>query len=219
MDVHKTKLTDHDHHFEQAIVESGGRPLILALDTQSQPREWISWKKAVEYYAKDLIVWQNSNDNDMMFFGGTSRMTGDRTIVITSSIITVKGIEDAKIRRRNGMNKHPLDNRALFRRDHHVCAYCGSEFHESELTRDHVHPRSRGGKDIWTNVVTACRRCNHSKGDQDAGVGGKFELLYVPYEPSKFEYLILQNRKVLADQMSFLQNGIKDPRSRWKIAA
>jgi len=33
------------------------------------------------------------------------------------------------------------------------------------LTRDHVHPQSKGGKDAWTNVLTACNRCNNKKAD------------------------------------------------------
>ena len=45
------------------------------------------------------------------------------------------------------------------------CAYCGVSDHP--LHRDHVIPLSRGGRDIPSNVVPACDRCNSSKGDQD----------------------------------------------------
>lgn len=52
---------------------------------------------------------------------------------------------------------------AIFRRDNHMCQYCGSK---SNLTLDHVHPRARGGKDTWENLVTACVTCNNRKGDR-----------------------------------------------------
>jgi 5-methylcytosine-specific restriction endonuclease McrA len=56
----------------------------------------------------------------------------------------------------------PLTRRAVFDRDGHVCAYCGNRAD----TIDHVRPLSRGGPNSWTNVVAACARCNHRKGDQ-----------------------------------------------------
>ena len=56
----------------------------------------------------------------------------------------------------------PLTRRAVLDRDRHACAYCGTRAD----TIDHVRPRSRGGQHIWTNVVAACARCNHRKGNR-----------------------------------------------------
>ncbi|HEX6444816.1 MAG TPA: HNH endonuclease [Streptosporangiales bacterium] len=56
----------------------------------------------------------------------------------------------------------PLSRRAVLQRDGHRCVYCTSRAE----TIDHVVPRSRGGKHIWTNVVAACRKCNHKKADK-----------------------------------------------------
>jgi 5-methylcytosine-specific restriction endonuclease McrA len=56
----------------------------------------------------------------------------------------------------------PLTRRAVLERDAHRCAYCGIKAD----TIDHVRPRSRGGAHVWTNVVAACARCNHRKGDR-----------------------------------------------------
>jgi 5-methylcytosine-specific restriction endonuclease McrA len=116
-----------------------------------------------------------------------------------NTIISVKGETSGAHLHRTPV----LTNRALFRRDHHVCAYCGNLFKVEDLTRDHVTPRSRGGKDKWENVVTACGGCNKHKDNrtpEEAGV----KLLYVPYAPNRAEYLILMNRNILADQMEFL---------------
>jgi len=54
----------------------------------------------------------------------------------------------------------------LYARDGWTCQYCGDRFKASDLTFDHVVPRSRGGRTIWTNIVTACGPCNQGKGDR-----------------------------------------------------
>ncbi len=56
----------------------------------------------------------------------------------------------------------PMTRRAVLDRDCHRCGYCGARAD----TIDHVRPRSRGGTHVWTNVVAACARCNHRKGDR-----------------------------------------------------
>ena len=56
----------------------------------------------------------------------------------------------------------PLTRRAVFVRDGGRCVYCGA----AATSIDHVQPRSRGGQHVWSNVVSACRRCNHVKADR-----------------------------------------------------
>jgi hypothetical protein len=80
-------------------------------------------------------------------------------------------------------------------------------FTTARLTRDHIVPFSRGGKDTWMNVVTACRSCNESKSDRTPERAG-MELIYLPYVPNRAEYLILTNRRILADQMEFLAQHV-----------
>ena len=65
----------------------------------------------------------------------------------------------------------PQQSRALSRknillRDRNTCQFCGRVFPSSELTLDHVVPRSRGGRSSWENLVACCYRCNNSKGDR-----------------------------------------------------
>ncbi len=57
-----------------------------------------------------------------------------------------------------------LNRRNLFARDRNRCQYCGRSFPTSELTIDHVNPRSQGGGDTWDNLVCACVPCNARKG-------------------------------------------------------
>lgn len=53
---------------------------------------------------------------------------------------------------------------AVFHRDGGCCAYCGVALNQKTFSLDHVIPRSRGGTQIWTNVVTSCTNCNARKG-------------------------------------------------------
>ncbi len=54
----------------------------------------------------------------------------------------------------------------VFLRDRFTCQYCGGGFPTHELTFDHIVPRSRGGRTVWANVVTACGTCNLEKGNR-----------------------------------------------------
>jgi 5-methylcytosine-specific restriction endonuclease McrA len=91
----------------------------------------------------------------------------------------------------------------------HTCAYCGDYFSATQLTRDHIIPKAQKGQDIWTNVVAACKNCNQTK-DNRTPEQANMQLLFVPYVPTKAEYLILKNRKILADQMEFLMKNVPD---------
>jgi 5-methylcytosine-specific restriction endonuclease McrA len=73
-----------------------------------------------------------------------------------------------------------LNRNNIYKRDDHSCVYCGSS---KDLTLDHVMPKSKGGRTIWENLVTACRKCNASKGHltpEEAGM----PLNRKPFRPS-----------------------------------
>ncbi len=78
-----------------------------------------------------------------------------------------------------------LTRQNIFRRDRFECQYCGTK---KDLTLDHVLPSSRGGGQTWTNLVTACKRCNARKGDftpEEAGM----PLRRKPFKPSHAIFL------------------------------
>ncbi len=54
----------------------------------------------------------------------------------------------------------------VFLRDRFACQYCGEPFPAHDLTFDHIVPRSRGGRTVWSNVVTACGQCNLLKSNR-----------------------------------------------------
>lgn len=84
----------------------------------------------------------------------------------------------------------PLTRKMVLARDNYTCQYCGKRLPKSELTIDHVIPRSRGGKTEWSNVVVACRRCNQHKGNRTPKEAG-MKLLRKPFEPRYVAIVIL----------------------------
>ncbi|HEY7891941.1 MAG TPA: HNH endonuclease [Solirubrobacteraceae bacterium] len=60
-------------------------------------------------------------------------------------------------------HRRKITRRAVFARDEWTCQYCGSR---SNLTVDHVIPRSKGGSSSWENIVASCAPCNRRKGDR-----------------------------------------------------
>jgi len=63
---------------------------------------------------------------------------------------------------------------------------------------------SRDGRNVWSNVVTACRHCNQRKGARTPEEA-TMPLFTLPYTPNYAEWLILKNRKILFDQNEFLR--------------
>jgi len=84
-----------------------------------------------------------------------------------------------------------FNRRNIYARDRNRCQYCGKKFPTSELTIDHVVPRSRGGRTDRTNVVCCCVTCNVRKGGrtpQEAGL----RLVNEPVKPKRSPVLTLQ---------------------------
>jgi len=183
-------------------------PKILIIDSHGQPVRWALMQRAARYYAAGKVLTE-LGENVFGMAGGIQEATGARSELLTSSIVMIRGRHRIPLGHAHvGLTKH-----RLFVRDRHVCAYCGDHLHESELTVEHILPVSRGGRHEWTNVVTACRSCNTRKGNRRPEEAN-MPLLYVPYAVSRSEGFILSNRRILADQMAFLQATL--PRhSRW----
>lgn len=172
---------------------------VLGLDISGNPFKWLSMEEAVHYYATDKVVWELGEDLET--FHGGHQKDGHQSLIVTKSIIAVRG-ETKQRKIQENINTH--GNYLLFRRDHQICAYCANEFEPKDLTRDHVHPRSRGGSNAWENSVTACKPCNMRKANKTPEEA-KMLLTYLPYRPCRWETFILQNRNVIADQMEYLK--------------
>lgn len=176
-------------------------PLILKLDITGNPTSWINYIEAIRLYTTDHVV-ADLGTETFVFRGGINAKTRRQSKIEIASIVLTRGKSKRHIC--DDTYTPHLTNKALFRRDGHICLYCGEKFPRSLLTRDHVIPMSRGGTDSWENVVTACFRCNNHKGNRTPQEWGRHDLIAVPYVPNKAEYLFLQNRRIIADQQAFL---------------
>lgn len=174
--------------------------LLLAVDSFGFPARWLNWQQAATQDALGKIAY-GYGDHEFTFRGGTNRLTGVISKITLKSILILRGRCPESFKR----SRIPLTNRALFRRDQNICAYCGEHFVSGHgLTREHIVPMSRGGRDTWLNTCACCMRCNLRKSNRTLDELG-WELLYVPYEPNHQEGLILDNRRILGDQMELLK--------------
>ena len=80
---------------------------------------------------------------------------------------------------RHRRQRVPLNRRNIYHRDANTCQYCGKRFPYSELSLDHVVPRSRGGADSWENLVCACTNCNSRKADKSLAQA-RMQLIRTP---------------------------------------
>ena len=175
---------------------------VLSLDSNGRILDWMSWQDAVCLYVRGAVAW-TLGDACLTIHGGHCRETGQQSLLDLHPIVASTGHA-----RPGAIDPSPaLTNAALFARDRYVCLYCGQHYHRGALTRDHVMPLSKGGRDEWENVVCACLHCNVRKGSRTPQQAA-MPLLAVPFRPSWVEHLILSNRNILADQMEFLVNHL-----------
>jgi 5-methylcytosine-specific restriction endonuclease McrA len=120
---------------------------VLKLNQAYQPIEIINWKRAIKLIllGKAEVI---KKYDCVISYGRLN---------VPSVIRLIKSFHRPKIKVK--FNKHNV-----FARDSWQCQYCNQVFSPSELTIDHVLPRSRGGKSHFANVVTCCKECNSTKG-------------------------------------------------------
>ncbi len=99
-----------------------------------------------------------------------------------------------------------VTNTFMFARDRYTCQYCGRHRHalghREFLTRDHLLPMCRGGTNSWSNVTTACTRCNHKKANRTPQEA-RMKLLSRPTEPNHVE-LVWAVRSVTPIQAKYI---------------
>lgn len=77
-----------------------------------------------------------------------------------------------------------LNRRNIFARDRNQCQYCGDHYPTSELSLDHIVPRSQGGGSSWQNLVCCCVACNSNKGGRTPKQA-RMKLIRDPVKPSR----------------------------------
>ncbi len=172
---------------------------VLRTDVSGMPLEWIDYQTATKLYYSEQVAYA-CGEALYIIHGGINAKTGVPSRIEVNSIIATLGSNKSL----HASYIPPLNNQTLFKRDAFLCMYCGKRFHRRDLSRDHVTPISQGGEDTWKNVVTACKRCNNQKANFTPEQA-RMQLLAVPFVPTHAEYIYLQGRRVMADQMKFLR--------------
>ena len=88
----------------------------------------------------------------------------------------------------------------MFLRDSFRCQYCGRQDDSTNLTFDHVVPKSKGGTTCWTNIVTCCAKHNLQKADKTLKQSG-LTLLHQPFEPSPAQLDAIARRQRVPDSL------------------
>lgn len=141
------------------------------MNSQNKPLRICSWKRALVLILKGKAQCAKSIQN----------------------LEDLINIDDTSIPRVIRLNYHvavpemelPFSKENIYVRDNYTCQYCGEKFSYSELTLDHVYPKSRLGPDIWENIVTCCKECNQYKADKTPKEAG-MKLLRRPYRPKEY---------------------------------
>ena len=134
--------------------------------------------RPLSYYPLSLWSWQDSINS--VFLDRVAIVSNyDRVIRSPSLYMKLPSVVALKsyIRPQSNPNFTRFN---VFLRDKFSCLYCGSN---SELTFDHLLPRSKGGKTDWDNVVTACSNCNVKKGGRLLTRSG-MKLNHKPFQPT-----------------------------------
>lgn len=140
----------------------------LLLDSSFYPIQLIDWKRAMILFLTDRAeVVENHEEIDI------------RSQSLSFKLPKVLRLL-TNFKRRKPCVKFSRYN--VYYRDNWTCQYCTKKFPTTELTFDHVLPRSRGGQTSWENIVTCCNKCNTKKGSELLRESG-MRLLNVPRKP------------------------------------
>ena len=151
-------------------------PKTLLLTPWGSPKDVIHWHDAVK------LKWEDTAD-----------VVSEYDIEICSPSVTWKVPAVMRLRSLPSYGKRQIkfSKQNVFIRDRYTCQYCGkNNIPVDQLTYDHVTPRSRGGKTDWTNITTACKRCNARKADLTCAQADMYPInkpvkpKTLPFEPS-----------------------------------
>lgn len=131
------------------------------------------------------------------------RLVGERGIQGVDTIYRVPRVimESSYNKPANSVVRY--NRRTLFQRDQNQCQYCGRRPGTKELNLDHVHPRSKGGKSTWENVVVSCTDCNTKKGDKTLAQCG----MKLRRQPTKPKYNLDLGSVRIRDWESFVSEA------------
>lgn len=139
----------------------------LLLTAGYEPLKIIDWRRAV-----------------VMVLLGKVEVVEEYSRVIHSPSVTIALPAVVRLNRmvKRAPRRVKFSRQNIFFRDNFTCQYCHGSYPPHKLTYDHVVPRSQGGSTNWTNIVTACIRCNLKKGSKSLKAAD-YRLIRKPVEP------------------------------------
>lgn len=144
----------------------------LVLNSSYQPVKLVSWQRAILLWFQGKVEVLEYHPSDQVTVRSAREEFQVPSVLRLKRFINHRRFTRVKFCREN-----------VYRRDDYRCQYCGVEFSVKELTLDHVVPASKKGRKDWTNMVTACRKCNHRKANRTPLAAG-MPLLSEPRVPN-----------------------------------
>lgn len=175
------------------LLNADGAPLSIT------PLSTITWQEAMKLYVLDRV-------NVLEWYDGWQVHSATQTFDVPSVVSVKEYIPLNKA----GVN---FTRQNVFVRDGYICQYCGDLFKGHELTLDHVLPKSKGGRTNWENIVTACKPCNHSKGNDERIVPKK-----TPKKPNFYQVYNSKNFHITINDPSWL-NYLQWPEQYVRLVA
>jgi 5-methylcytosine-specific restriction endonuclease McrA len=151
---------NHAHIAPRSVFAVGGTPMqapVLVLNASYEPINVCAARRAIVLVLKGVAMTEEENGH----FLHSARLA-----MRVPSVIRLLEY------RRIPHQTRALSRKNILMRDRSTCQYCGTVLPSSELTLDHVIPRSRGGLSTWENLVACCHECNRHKGNRLLGEAG-----------------------------------------------
>ncbi len=101
------------------------------------------------------------------------------------------------------MKRPRVGKAAIAKRDNMTCGYTGRKLTHSTFSLDHIQPRSRGGKDEWSNLISCDKKVNQDKGDKTPEEAG-LKLLFKPKTPPSMPIIIQPEEAAHQSWLPFL---------------
>ena len=156
-----------------------------------------------QYATYDFQTWREVSEYRARYF----RQEDDDWIRTVSSEIQVPRVIRLITYEKLPRQTVKFNRRNIFARDHNQCQYCGKKYPSSELSLDHVIPRSQGGQSTWDNIVCACVNCNVRKGGRTPREA-HMSLIRRPEKPKRSPLLNLKmTHRKYQSWRTFLENA------------
>lgn len=155
-------MSSHGHNSGRSVIQAAQAPTrgnglspmhapVLVLNASYEPINVCAARRAIVLVLKGVAMTEEENGHFLH---------SARFAMRVPSVIRLLEY------RRIPHQSRALSRKNILMRDRSTCQYCGEVLPASELTLDHVTPRSRGGLSTWENLVACCHVCNRQKGNQ-----------------------------------------------------